>query len=244
MIEGFIEYYANLLIVQYKSKPKAFETIKAYITQAVIDCLPIDVRDGFDLTTAIGAQLDILGKYIGKPRTFNGIIFGKEFFAFATAADPAPTENGFSEEGDLLSSDGEYGFLTIYEFQQSSFSLTDPDYRKLLTLVGIGNNSNHSGFQIDTRLFDIFGTSVISYDNQNMTMTYVFPAESSALLEVVREKDCLPKPMGVGIILVIATDDIEEMFGFRTAQNPDIPNGGFSVEGDLQDGEWLSSSNV
>ena len=244
MIEGLVEYYANLLIVEYRDKPKAFETIKAIITQAVIDCLPIEVRDGFNIDTAVGDQLDIVGKYFGKSRTFNGTVFDKDFYGFATYAVPAPTQNGFSTYTSEKISSGQYGYITFYEGAQSSFSLTDPDYRTLLHLIGIGNNSNHSGFQIDTRLFNIFGGTIIPYDGQDMTMVYIFPTESSALLEIVRTNDCLPKPMGVGIIIVIATDDIDNVYGYKKYSNPNLPNEGFSTYADGSKGEWFSILNI
>lgn len=63
------QYYANLLIMQYVSKPKAYATIKAYVTPVIMDQLPTQVQDAFDPATAIGVQLDTLGEYVGITRT-------------------------------------------------------------------------------------------------------------------------------------------------------------------------------
>lgn len=60
---NYAEYLANLLIIQYHDKPKAKSTIMALGSQFPID-LMFAVRDGFDLNTATGKQLDILGKYL------------------------------------------------------------------------------------------------------------------------------------------------------------------------------------
>lgn len=73
-----IKYYADLLIIQYIGKPKAYETIKALVTPMVMpqtslsdEILPLAVLNGFNLTknpVAIGVQLDIIGKYFGVTR--------------------------------------------------------------------------------------------------------------------------------------------------------------------------------
>lgn len=62
------EYYADLLILQYKTLPKARETIKALVKEAVADGILLDVINGFNLDSAVGVQLDTLGKYIGLNR--------------------------------------------------------------------------------------------------------------------------------------------------------------------------------
>jgi hypothetical protein len=72
------EYYAGLLIKQYQSQPNAESTIEALIDLLAMGNLPTLVLNAFNLTgpnIAVGAQLDILGKYAGVSRTgysFNG----------------------------------------------------------------------------------------------------------------------------------------------------------------------------
>lgn len=69
--QELINYYAGLLIVQYAGKPKAYATVQASAKPFVMNQLPLAVQNGFDLNTAIGKQLDILGKYIGISRNGN-----------------------------------------------------------------------------------------------------------------------------------------------------------------------------
>lgn len=66
--QELIDYYVNLLIIQYHGKPKAVATIEALLKPIIMDKLLIEVQNGFDLTTAVGVQLDTLGKYIGVTR--------------------------------------------------------------------------------------------------------------------------------------------------------------------------------
>lgn len=64
----YTDYYADLLILQYKTQPKARDTISALTDKVIADGLLIDVINGFNIDTAVGKQLDMLGKYIGLSR--------------------------------------------------------------------------------------------------------------------------------------------------------------------------------
>lgn len=68
-----IAYYAKLLILEFRGKPKAYNTIRASVQPIVMDQLPVQVQDAFDLETAIGMQLDTLGIYVGLTRYGNAI---------------------------------------------------------------------------------------------------------------------------------------------------------------------------
>lgn len=70
--DPIVDYYANLLIIQYINKPKAYATIQALSRMAVMSELPISVQNAFDIDTAVGAQLDILGKYMNVKRSGGG----------------------------------------------------------------------------------------------------------------------------------------------------------------------------
>lgn len=67
------DYYASLLILQYQAKTKASATIKGVTTPIVMDQLPTQIQNAFNLDialgpVAVGKQLDILGKYMGGVR--------------------------------------------------------------------------------------------------------------------------------------------------------------------------------
>lgn len=70
-----LQYYADLLIIQYRNQPRAQATIQALARQALCDNIAIKIRDAFNLDDAIGVQLDIVGKYANVSRdvlTFSG----------------------------------------------------------------------------------------------------------------------------------------------------------------------------
>lgn len=66
---NYAEYLSNLLIIQYFNKPKAKATVEAVSKMFPTDLI-LAIRDGFDLETATGKQLDILAKYIGVERGY------------------------------------------------------------------------------------------------------------------------------------------------------------------------------
>lgn len=76
--QEIIDYYANLLIQQYLGKPKAYATVQTQVTPVVMDQLPAQVQDAYNVIgtdIAVGVQLDVIGKYVGVSRNgygFNG----------------------------------------------------------------------------------------------------------------------------------------------------------------------------
>ena len=66
-------YYADLLILQYLQKPKAYAHVKALVTPALLDQVPFEARDAFDIVNAKGQQLDVIGKYVGVSRVGKGL---------------------------------------------------------------------------------------------------------------------------------------------------------------------------
>lgn len=71
-----IDYYSKLLIIQYNGKPKAKATIEAIVNPLMMNGLPVEVENAFDLlgdNIAEGVQLDKLAKYQGVRRTYGEI---------------------------------------------------------------------------------------------------------------------------------------------------------------------------
>lgn len=62
------DYYKNLLIIQYHDKAKAQAVITNWVDCMVADGLFLDLPEAYNLDTAIGVQLDAIGKILGLPR--------------------------------------------------------------------------------------------------------------------------------------------------------------------------------
>lgn len=79
--EELANYYRDLLILQWKGKTKARDTIVALATLVLVDQLPQQVQDAFNLDTAEGVQLDVIGKIVGATR------YGRNFSGPVTLSD-------------------------------------------------------------------------------------------------------------------------------------------------------------
>lgn len=72
-LNNIVNYFKNLLIIQYHDKPKAQATIEAITRLTLADGLLFQIKDAFRIKTAAGVQLDAIGDYAGIDRFF---IFG------------------------------------------------------------------------------------------------------------------------------------------------------------------------
>lgn len=67
-----IAYYVDLIILQYKEKPKARGTVDFLVSMPIANQIYTATQNAFDLETAVGVQLDTLGKYVGASRNGYG----------------------------------------------------------------------------------------------------------------------------------------------------------------------------
>ena len=116
------EYYASLLILQYKEKTKAFATMVALTKPVAIDQLPVQVENAFNIETAEGVQLDVIGDYVGVSRTafdFTGPIILDDD-DFRTMIKVSIIKNGFgSSLAEIQSLIWQFfaGSLLVFDFQ-------------------------------------------------------------------------------------------------------------------------------
>lgn len=71
-VSNIVQYYADLLILQYNGKPKASATIKTMVEIILQNGILTDVLNAFNPETCVGKQQDILGKWIGVDRYYLG----------------------------------------------------------------------------------------------------------------------------------------------------------------------------
>lgn len=129
--------YADLLITQYVTRPKAKATIQALaddMSRSVTGAL--SVPDMLDIGHAGGVNLDIIGKITGQDRVLSGAV-AREFFAFTKNAETKGFQRGnaggspWYRHGDTIS---------------SSATLTDTEMRTLIRARCI---KNFSGCTLD-----------------------------------------------------------------------------------------------
>lgn len=197
------KYYQNLLIIQYNGKPKASATVKLYVDLLLMNVLLLQIRDAFDWKTSIGAQLDIIGQWVGIDRFYEGQLFDfHSWFSLIDWNDPNPDslQGGFStfETFDTLNG----GFLDYQNINPTQNKLQDEQFSQLIGLKIIKNNIDHKCKTIDDAIWDYFNGQVYTvWDLENRTLIYYYQSEYNNLLEVAMRKNLLPCPPTVKIQL-------------------------------------------
>lgn len=246
VLQEIIDYYVDLLIVQYHDKPKARAHMALLIGESLAAGVYFDVRDGYDIDTAVGVQLDTIGKYVGVDRNYKGIDFGDGFFAFVSYDEATPystDKRGFTTYADFETKKGTW--LDYPRSLSDTFRLDDASYRIIIKLKIIQNNINHSHESIDSGMFQFFGTTVRADSTGNMEMFYFVPSSLSQVITVALQKDILPRPMGVRLNYILSGD--VNYFGFDTYSGASkINSTGFTTytDYDIKDGQTLNNSKL
>ena len=242
MNEELILYYVNLLILQYKVKSKANLTTAAIVESSMIYDLIREVENGYNLDTAIGAQLDVLAKYVSATRIVAVNLPLERDYWGVVDYDEVPPFTGVAGVVDYTQDPIPDADLLLYDTDlNSSFALSDQELRTIIKLKIIQNNSNHSDKDIDDLINDFFGDNVIFQDQFDMSIDYIFDQQASQLAFIAFEIGALPKPMGVKINLSIVPD-IENIFGMLDYNNTMTPSfiEGFLDYTDTPVGGWLT----
>jgi len=243
-VQSLIDYYVNLLIVQYHGKPKARATIEAYVKEVIGDGILFDIRDAFSVDTAVGVQLDVIGKYVGVDRFYKNQVL-IDFFALSDYDEPDPVALemwGFSDYTDFGLTVNN-GTLTYDAVVASDFRLSDDSFRTIIRLKIIQNYSNHSHESIDTSIFDFFGTDIIPDSQGDMHMIYFVTRTFNEVIFAAIFKSVLPRPMGVGLD-TISFDD--PFFGLASYEDSSPLIEGFTEYStyDSKEGETLAYSKI
>jgi Protein of unknown function (DUF2612) len=198
--EELVQYYADLIIMQYRNKPKAVATVSALVSEAVGDQIIQQVEDAFDVDTAVGDQLDAIGTYVGAQRQIVGLDLGKEYFAFPAYADPSPEDlKGFADYSDA--DEDIFWYFQLYAEAPGSTILADPDFRTYIKFLARLNSLNLGLADIDQLLFDFMGDFVTLTDNEDMTILYEdAPDDPSTLFKILNYTGQLPHPAGVEVL--------------------------------------------
>lgn len=205
-LKQFKDYYSNTLIVQYHDKPKAKQTIEMLVELVYSNMLLMQIRDAFDWRTAVGEQLDIIGKWVGVSRVFNINLITSPKLAYPQYSRLFPdttssTQGGYSvynQEGGL---DDDGGQLRYNDLQSITNALDDDNYRVIIGLKIIYNSINHTCGEIDKAIWDYFNNEVITKWTDN-TLTYEYPSKYAQIMAFADYKQVLPAPIGVTVQLM------------------------------------------
>lgn len=149
--ETFVEDGINKVLTQYRESPKLLHVIRTYLRQVWQAQQTIcDLPSYFDINTATGDQLTIIGKWMGFPRC-HCVCDVQPVFGFACDVQVPGSRPivGFCEGGVWLdcATDG-----------ISEICITDDEvYRSLLTARGYQMESRYSEDDLTAALRAIFG---------------------------------------------------------------------------------------
>lgn len=199
MNENLIDYYANLLLLQFVKKPKAISTVKTCLTSVIIYDLIISVRDGYNLTTAIGNQLDVIGKYVGIYRVIKGFALEYPAFGYLRYGETPPSVliEGYNRYGI-----SQTGHFRRYSDASEVYTLTDSEMRMSITLAILKIHSNASMDTVDQMLFPIFSTDYLVVETP-MTINYFIKSTRARTADILNIQGLFPKPSGVKLNITI-----------------------------------------
>lgn len=187
-IDEVKEYYANLLILQYRNKPKARETIKLGVDIYTGDGLLLQLADCLNIDIAVGAQLDIIGKILGCPRNVPGINNQTKYFTFHVDENSL----GFSTIGNPSNGVAKKRNNSIL----ATYTLRDEEYRPLLKFKAFLNVWRGDMGSMDRALYSVFGNTINLKNNQDMTITYEI-SEINTTIEAAQALGYFRAPIGV-----------------------------------------------
>lgn len=180
-------------------KDKAVATVQEFATALIIFDIIDSVRNGYDIETAIGSQLDIISLYTGTSRYIPGTYFYRNYFGYVLYGDITPfLFNGYMKYGD---DPPDVQFRTYEESKQSDYALTDGELRKFIKLSIIKNNSSGSLKDIDSFLLELFGGTVYVEEELVMEINYYVPLADVRIFTIARETNTLPAPAGVAVYI-------------------------------------------
>lgn len=202
-VEALLEYYTNLLIIQYNQKPKARAHIRLLATQMMMNGVMLDVLNGYAIESAVGKQLDVIGKYVGVDRFYEEIDL-ENYFAFTFYDEVSPDTKpkyGFSNYANFEDF-AHNGTLTYDAIITESNALGDPDFRLLIRLAILLNSCQHGHGEIDQKIFALFGDVIRMESAGLMHMAYFLNSAITPFWQAVFQKRLLPKPEGVALVYV------------------------------------------
>lgn len=190
-----VDDYLALVTTEHGDRPKYMASLRAGLEQILASAtLVAAIETSFDIDTAIGVQLDILGQWIGRSRAIAVPITGAYFTWDDTDADG--WDSGVWKD--------------IYDPDSGLVSLPDDSYRVLLKAKIAANHWDGSIPGAYDVWAGAFGASpiILIQDNQDMTMFVgIIGPPLSAVTKALITGGYIPlKPEGVKVNYIVSPD--------------------------------------
>lgn len=195
--------YMGLVTSFHRPKVKYNATLEGVVSKLVETGNVVgDLPEDFDLDSAVGVQLDVVGEWVGITRTIT-IPLPTPWFSFDTA------NRGLDEgvwKGPLSATKG-------------ISSLDDNDYRDIIRAKILSNHWDGTVSEVKNILDAFFlprGIDILIHDRQDMSMMLVVPGERPNLLLLsIMDGAYIPvKPVGVKVNYILPSVSNQPLFGF------------------------------
>lgn len=207
-MEELIKYYCNLLILQYRNKPKAKATIEMLVRTVFEEDITGDIflkklENAYNLDTSFLQQLNVLAKYIGYNDKLNAI--DDKYFKFSDY-EGETIEPGFSDyedediEGYKLLDYSGYTYIdkTLVDIAGIEF------YRTTLKFLSELKNQSLSLGNLDRLLYKYFGKK-LKISTETKKIIYIYNNELLKMFDnnldnlILYIKKYMPRPMGCSL---------------------------------------------
>lgn len=155
-----IKSYQDLLELQYHEKPKAREHIKTICESLIADMVLWKIQEQcMDVDVSVGVQLDIIGKWVDIDRYFKGNKYeNNKWYAYYDwdEKDQPNSLQGGMWDWDTSEKPNNAPFLNYDWILVIKNKLIDDDFRTLIKLKIIKNNTNATCKNIDDEIYKLF----------------------------------------------------------------------------------------
>ena len=207
VMENLREYFANLLIIQFRGAKKNRDLIKFLVDLIFSNNLALEIKEKtVNVEESIGKQLDIVGQWVGVDRFYISELWPHKYLSFVNYSNIADNnynqyQGGFSSYTTFEDNDG--GFLTYkarQDIRTKVNQMGDEYFRALIKLKIIKNSINHTCKNIDDAIWQWSNGNVYTtWDT--MQITYHYSSLYKDLMLLAKDKNVLPKPTGCNLIL-------------------------------------------
>jgi len=206
-LQNIKNWIKDLIIIQYSQSPKNRALIDLLVELLFANNLILKIRDlCLNVDESVGAQLDVVGKWVGIDRYYNAIdLWTRPYLSYVTYPDIQnetynDLQGGFSTFDTFDNNDG--GFLTYVAWQKvrtATNMLGDEYFRSLIKLKIIKNSINHTCKNIDDAIWKWSEGNVYT-TWEKMELTYHYNSEYKTIIQLAGYKNALPCPVGCSLV--------------------------------------------
>lgn len=206
-LEELKKFFEDLIIIEYKTERN--KKLIDLLVELVYSNMLIQriENETVDVDNSIGAQLDVVGKWVGVDRLYNNIDFWtRKYFAMPSyyqIRNNAYNEfqGGMSTYTDFATVVGAWLMYDIYrEVHNMAYSLGDSYFRFVIRIKIISNSINHCRKDIDEAIYNLTNGEIYT-TWEKMGIIYNIPEKYNTVMTIANNKKILPCPTGCSITI-------------------------------------------